>query len=193
MTKKKRTNTKKLKYDFSKGLHFVLVSTVIIVMVILFGFLFSKNSLLEDEVENTRQKLKMAETNSVVQIQDFPSDKEGTFRGVLQKEYYKDSLDKIVILFASAKVPGLTILYYPDQNRIVAGSPQMSADNIVLFDGKHHELAYSFKENGDQTLYYDGNLVATSKFNPLKNSLTGLVTGTSESFVFDGFDEFKID
>ena len=124
-------------------------------------------------------------------VNDFPNAEEGTFAGTTQKEYYKEDLGETIILFSSAKIPTLNIIYHPNENKLTAGSPHMEANNIVLFDGQHHEIAYTFKRNWQQTLYYDGQPVASSNYQT-PSQLTGLVTGTLAPTVSKAFTTIEI-
>jgi hypothetical protein len=150
-------------------------------------FIASIGFLIEDEpIKESMNK----DDPLVLQLPDFPNSKEGTFAGTLQKEYFKQPIDQIVILFASARVPGLALLYYPYEKKLVAGSPQMVAENIIFFDGTHHRVAYAFKEGEDQYLIYDDKIVARSPFNPPDNNqITGMVIGAGELVVSESFTE----
>ena len=124
---------------------------------------------------------------------DFPDTKGGTFTGWAGEQYFSEAPDKVVVLFASAAVSGLTMIYYPYENRIVVGTPQMSIEGIELFKGKKHMVAYSFINGGEQKFYYDGELKASSEFKmPTGNDLTGMVTGAGEAFVYEGFEKAEI-
>lgn len=130
---------------------------------------------------------------STVQMQDFPNDQQGVFVGQLNADYFKEPIDQIVVLFISARIPGLSIMYYPYEKRLVAGTPQMVAENIALFEGSPHEIKYAFQKDGNQQLWYDGDLVAETKFQLYGQSgITGAVTGVSEAFVSEGFENVDI-
>lgn len=129
---------------------------------------------------------------TTVQMQDFPNDQQGIFIGQLNADYFKDPIDQIVVLFVSARIPGLSIMYFPYENRLVAGTPSMNVDNIILFDGTSHEIKYAFQKDGNQQFWYDGNLVAESRFIPAKSSITGAVVGVSDVFVSEGFERVEI-
>jgi hypothetical protein len=128
----------------------------------------------------------------VIQQMDFPTTDAGTFVGVLQKEYFKEPIDKVVILFVSARIPGLSLIYYPSEKRLIGGTPQMSVDQIILFDGLHHEIKYSFEKGGQQQLFYDEQLVANAKFTPPpSDAITGMLIGVSRASVSKGL--FKVE
>ena len=125
---------------------------------------------------------------------DFPSTEEGTFSAWVREQYYKEQLDPMVVFFVSEKISGLSLVYYPEEQKLVAGTPPLVADGIRFFDGQAHHLAYSFKKDGEQRLYYDGKLVGVSSFVPKeKNSLTGLVTGAPENFVSEALYGVEIE
>ncbi|HLC89107.1 MAG TPA: hypothetical protein VJG49_03655 [Candidatus Nanoarchaeia archaeon] len=124
---------------------------------------------------------------------DFPDTKGGTFTGWAGEQYFTDAPDKVVVLFASATVSGLTMLYYHYEDRIVVGTPQMSIEGIELFKGKKHMVAYSFINGGEQKFYYDGELKASSEFRmPAGNDLTGMAVGTSNTIISEGFEKVEI-
>ncbi|HLD00906.1 MAG TPA: hypothetical protein VJC39_04120 [Candidatus Nanoarchaeia archaeon] len=115
---------------------------------------------------------------------DFPTSNSGTFTGMVKENYFRDPIDDVILLFVSEKVPGLTIIYYPQQHLIVTGTPQLSIEGVSLFDGTKHEITYSFQKDGLQRFYYDRELLAQSKFELYQpSSLTGMVIGSSYSYV----------
>ena len=108
---------------------------------------------------------------------DFKSKIEGTLNGWTDEKYYKEPIDKTIVLFSSEKIPGLAVIYYPLEKRLIAGSPPMVIDNVYLFNGYKHHLGYVFKDS-QQGLFYDGQLIAASDFLPrTQNSFTGMTTG----------------
>ena len=126
------------------------------------------------------------------QVGDFPSIEEGTLAGTLKEVYFKEQIDSVVVLFASAKIPGLSLLYYPEKKMLVGGSPALVASEVSLFDGQKHSVMYSFKRDGQQVILYDGQLVASGEFKlPEGNALTGLVTGVPENKVSEGFEKVE--
>lgn len=127
-----------------------------------------------------------------VQLQDFPSSEAGTFTGILRPQYFKEPMDNVIILFASVRVPGLIITYYPEDHKMVGGTPQMVADGITFFDGISHELRYSFQRNGQQLLLVDGKVVASSPFVSYRSTLTGAVIGTPDVFISKAFEKDTI-
>ena len=143
--------------------------------------------------KNVEAENKPPENSQTVQMMDFPNDQQGIFIGILQSEYFKQPVDQIVVLFASSRIPGLTIIYYPYEKRLVAGTPAMNAENIAFFDGTSHELKYAFQKDGNQQLWYDGKLVAESRFIPVRSTLTGAVIGVPEVLVSEGFKDVAIE
>jgi len=130
-------------------------------------------------------------TGKATQTTDFPNSQEGTFSGWTQETYYQESLDETIVFFASATIPNLAIIYYPQEKKLTAGLPQMTAENLVFFDGQQHHLVYTFKQNGQQTLFYDGQEVASSAFQS-SAQITGLVTGTLEPKVSEALINVEI-
>ncbi len=119
---------------------------------------------------------------------DFPNTKGGTLSGWAGSKYYKEPIDDVIILFASANVPGLTLLYYPNENKLVAGTPQLTVEEIKLFQGERHNLVYSFDLGKSQRIYYDGILKAESDFQLYSSELTGMVTGAPTAIVSESFE-----
>lgn len=133
-----------------------------------------------------------AEKTSGQQL-DFPSTVEGTFSAWVQERYFKDSVDPLIVFFSSEKIPGLSFVYYPEEQRLVAGMPPLVVEQVRFFDGQAHHLAYSFQRGGEQRLYYDGQLVGISSFVPKEKSfLTGMVVGTANNVVSEMLYDLKI-
>lgn len=134
--------------------------------------------------------MSLATVNNKREKPDFGSSKEGTFVGNIKENYFKEPIDDVVTLFSSASMPGLSIIYEPESKKLIAGSPQMIAENIALFDGKKHQIAYTFKKEGGQQLYYDGLQVAQSKFEWKSDHLTGMVV-REEAHLSQAIESYK--
>lgn len=137
-----------------------------------------KELLIEEKVEESPK------TN------DFPSSKEGTFVGTITGNAQVSSDE--ILLFHSANIPGLDLKYYPQELRLKGGTPIMSAERIVIFDGKPHQIAYTFKRFSKQRLFFDGIMVAESDFVWYSGYLTGLVIGPDSAFVSELIENFEI-
>lgn len=124
-------------------------------------------------------------------IDDFASEEQGTFGGQLRNNYPAENFDSIVVLLSSQKIPGLTLVYYPYEQKLTSGIPQMTAENIVLFDGQPHRVHYQFTKGGPQYLYYDHKVVASSNYQNLQTVLSGFMTGPPILFVSDLFSEYE--
>ena len=109
---------------------------------------------------------------------DFPSTEAGTLNGWLEVPP-STPLDDTVVLFSSSSIPGLAIVYYPRQKRIISGLPPMVAEGIDLHDGGKHNVIYTFQKNGLQALLIDGKVVSSADYHPYDNSLTGMVVGVT--------------
>ena len=167
---------------------------LILAALIVAGYASAKfvYSLTEENTKTT--DLKVSDKNPLIQVnQDFSSKMEGTLSGWTDEKYYKEPIDETIVLFSSEKIPGLTLIYYHYENKIIGGTPQMTADNIIFFDGNPHTVKYSFKKNGKQQLYYDNNLVAESDFIFHSNYLTGNIIGVNEFEISDSFESVVID
>ena len=131
---------------------------------------------------------------NTIHTQDFPSVEQGTFRGQLQKNYFKEPIDDIVVLFSSAKLPGMSLIYYPQEKRLAGGTPVMVAENVVLFDGVAHDIAYSFKKDGKQFLVYDGQLVGISDYQGyIPSVLNGMVIGTPITTISPSMEKIEVE
>lgn len=124
---------------------------------------------------------------------DFENDQQGIFGGQLNNKYFKEPIDSIVILFSSETVPGLTLVYYPYEKKLVGGLPKMEVEDVVLFDDRPHWVGYQFKKDGKQYLYYDHEVVASSNFQIFGNTLTAFATGAPANYVYPGFEDFGIE
>ena len=133
------------------------------------------------------------EMSKKMQIHDFESEKEGVFSGQLNSNYPKEEVDPVVVLFSSEKIIGLSLIYYHNEQKIVAGTPPLVAENVILFDNKPHWISYQFTEDGKQYFFYDNEMIASSKFKPVEsNSLTGFATGSPQFYVSSLFDTFDM-
>jgi len=80
--------------------------------------------------------------------------------------------------FKSRKIEGLAINYRYSDNRLIAGLPQLTAGKPVYFEGKTHFIAYMYKLNSSQQLYFDQQLLAEGSYSGIQESgLTGMVAG----------------
>lgn len=183
---------KKRKSSQTKEIIIAFLAVTILALSIQFLFLpdFNNISAQQDEDKNFRD----TETGQVIPREeiDFPSTEEGTFSGWLKKSYFKEPVDKEVVLFSSARIPGLTLIYHSEENRLSGGIPAMAAENILFFDKQRHHLVYTFKKGGWQYLYYDGQQVAASEFQPSLSKITGLITGTSSQAISESFEQIEI-
>lgn len=142
---------------------------------------------------NKFNKEEVPQAPTEMQLGDFENDKEGMFNGQLNNNYDKEEVDPVVVLFSSAIVPGLSLIYYHYEQKVVVGTPQMVVENVILFNDRPHWISYTFKEGGKQYFFYDGDVVASSTFEPpQENALTGFVTGVAENYVYEGFKSMEV-
>lgn len=165
-----------------------VIASVITILLIITAISLSQTKIYHEIYQSLDQPIKPLTQKDL----DFPNTKGGTFSGIAGTEFPEPPMKEVIVLFASVTVPGLALIYYPQENRLIAGTPQMIAEGIELFQGKKHELTYSFNKNGKQAIFYDGELKVESDFKLYNNDLTGMITGTSEVLISDGFDEIKI-
>ncbi len=194
--KKKKTSKRKKKGEKFQTKEATIVILAIAVLALSLQILISSTDLTKisaqlDEDKNFRD----TQTDEIISPEkiDFPSTEEGTLSGWMEGVYPKEPIDKEIVLFSSAKIPGLAIVYYHEENKLIAGTPKMNADGITLFDGEKHHLAYTFKRGGPQILFYDGQQVAASEFqHHLPTSITGMVTGPFTPIISKTFSQINI-
>lgn len=162
---------KKEKKDYTKE---KAVFGVILLLVALFAVI--EYSLKENEI--------LEEPTN-----DFTSTEAGTLDGWIQTEGFPT--EGTIILFSSSKIPGLAIVYYPFEKRILAGLPPMIGESVDLIDGKNHHIIYSFEEGGQQALFIDEKVVASGNYQSYQNQMTGMVIGAIEPS--NQFEEVKIE
>lgn len=185
-------NKKKLRKDNSPALKHktILFTIIILLLAILLTVLFKPM----DRITSGTISSELQQQNSITPKGiDFPDTKGGTFAGWAGEQYFQDAPDEVMVLFTSSTVPGLAMIYYPYQERVVVGTPQMIIEKVPLFNGEKHLVAYSFVGGGEQKFYYDGELKASGPFELYQqNEVTGMVTGTSEAFVSELWEKVEI-
>jgi hypothetical protein len=82
----------------------------------------------------------------------------------------RERSEGVVQFFASKKLKGFALRYRLSDKRAMAGLPVLVSGKENSLDGNNHMIAYSFKRDMGQTLYFDGEPVAQGTF-----------TGTLES------------
>lgn len=195
MPKKRSRKQQNRKNWFNKIISGVSLTTILLILgFVTLGVMFFQeqekqltvNAVL-DNPDATKQQL----TPAVI---DFPNKEMGTFSGFAGEKFFKEPIDKVVILFASAKIPGLAIIYYPEEKKIMAGLPQMVIENVELFNGAKHQIAYTFKNDGKQRFYYDGNLKLETDFKILEtNKATGMsVLKKNKVILSEGLEAVEI-
>ncbi|MFH1275533.1 MAG: hypothetical protein ABIH82_00315 [Candidatus Woesearchaeota archaeon] len=160
---------------------------VIIVAVVLISSTFFVIDLFKEEPQTEVVTETVTGT-----INDFPSDQAGTLNGYLQVDPNMP-VENTIVLFSSAKISGLAMVYYPKQKRVVVGMPPMVADNVDLFDGKEHNVIYTFEKEGMQAFFIDKQIVVSGNYKPYSGAgITGMVIGISENIVSGLFDEVVV-
>ncbi len=201
MNKKKQKKRKNCFYK--KDLSLIIV--VLLIVIFFFSVEYSNNINFNNK-NNDYEKIIIAERDQIESTFidsstkepltskeiDFGSQDGGTIIGWAGENYFKEPVDDVVILFASAKIPGLTLIYYPQEEKIVGGMPQIVAKDIQLFNGEKHQVAYSFSSGGKQQIFYDGKKLAESEFLYLSDSITGATAGVRGSSVSWGFYKIKV-
>jgi len=174
----KRSQSRKIPFSLIIIISLLLIASVFLLTIFQIPTEQSKKSELQSPAPVPPNS---PSESTTIQMQDFPSTEQGTFTGQLKPNYYKEKPDQIIILFVSSRLPGLALIYYPYEKKLVGGTPQMIADNIILFDGVSHKLGYSFQQKGQQLLMYDDKVIAQSEFRLNdRNDLTGMFTQVPE-------------
>lgn len=96
-----------------------------------------------------------------------------------------------VLLFDSAYMEGLKLIYDVKGGYLVGGVPQMHSSRINVFDGNPHRIAYVYEKRKDmQMIVVDNNPVAVGRFTGQKatpNALTAAFIGyKSGPYLLDG-------
>lgn len=96
-----------------------------------------------------------------------------------------------VLLFDSAYMEGLKLIYDVNGGYLIGGVPQMYSSKINIFDGGMHKIAYVYeKKRNHQMILVDNNPVAVGRFTGQKatpNALTTAFVGyKSGSYLLDG-------
>ena len=189
---KKRLNPLKKNY---KSIIFLVVLLLAFFSLIAVGYFNIK------EPENQAGAATNAATDNTppitpttsTQMQDFPNTVQGTFTGILNAKYIKEELDPIIVLYVSSRLPGMAMIYYPQEKKLVCGTPQMVINDISLFDGAQHTLTYSFQNPGIQYFSYDNKILSQSDFHlNIPSLLTGNTVGVSEKFINPHFGSVEI-
>jgi len=97
---------------------------------------------------------------------DFESSDEGTIMFWTNLHILRESVGNAdyIILFSSERIKGLKIIYDVMDFRLKGGIPLIGSYKEINFDGNRHHIAYTFRKNGKQALYFDGNIVAEGNF-----------------------------
>src|SRR3989338_1503512 len=86
-------------------LHLLGAIFVLALLLGVVGYLVNRNTTLQNDLAQVQQQQEY-------RFQDFPTTEEGSFSGTVKATVDKQPQDSIIILFASAKIPGMTLLYY---------------------------------------------------------------------------------
>ncbi|MFC1741836.1 hypothetical protein ACFL3V_04845 [Nanoarchaeota archaeon] len=82
---------------------------------------------------------------------------------------FSDARDYI-IFYSATNIPGLRVVYNIKEKHFEAGAPLMSSPEVDIFDQKNHQIVYTFKKDGQQSIFLDGVKAATSDFKPIDSS-----------------------
>lgn len=183
--------------NFNKH-HLIEIVLVLIIIALLLQLVFSPFSFKTNKIsaeKDSQGNLIDVQTKKPLALKelDFPSSDEGSLIAWTKESYFRQPVDKIVVLFVSARLPGLALIYYPEEKRLIGGTPQMAAEGISLFDGQPHQVGYIFKAKDKQQLIYDGRLVANSPFQLYSQSqLTGMFIGAVQPTVSESIYKIEI-
>ena len=189
----KKENCRKKEKTFSSlQFHLRPQLKIVLLLIALCSVLFFVFIFLNSQEQNLVVGINPKEPLTPANI-DFTNTDSGTFTGWSGQQYFQEPIDSVVILFASAKIPSLTLIYYPQEKKIIGGTSQMVAEDIALFEGNFHQITYTFDREGEQRLYYDARLVASSEFQPSFGSqIQGMIAGASEAFISPAWEKVEI-
>jgi len=164
------------KGSFRASLIFLLAACLIIFATAAFV------AEMESEDKITANSIRINNHNTIRvpdSHQPLPSTDEGTIvlwtkPPVEIFDQFSDARDYI-IFFSSTNIPGLRIVYNLQTRTFEAGTPLMSSPEIDIFDGKNHQLVYTYKKGLEQAIFLDGVKVDSSGFRPMEISkVTGM-------------------
>ncbi len=102
---------------------------------------------------------------------DLPNEEEGSIIWWTKPEMsiFKEfkGMKKFLVMYVSKRLNGLVIAYDFDDENLVGGTPLMHTPKINFFDGKPHQIAYTFKKGGLQAIYFDGTKLAETAYREL--------------------------
>jgi hypothetical protein len=168
------------------------VRSAFMFLMVAFLILFAAGSFVanidNDENQVTAHTININEKNTI-QVpnsnQPVPNKDEGTL--VLWTKPPVEIFDQFsddreyLIFFSATNVPGLRIVYNLKESRFEAGTPILKSPVIDIFDGKNHQLVYTFKKGVEQAMFLDGQKVDSSEFKPSEvlTGATGFMVATS--------------
>lgn len=152
-----------------KPLNTSLIILAVFVIMAVIGVNISNNNLKDD---------KLAIYFPV--NQDFLNPDQGTavFEFSFPETEFKvgDEIADILIFLDSKTIPELRILYNQKEKRIYAGNPSLVTGQVTILDGKTHKIEYTFNRNQrQQSISLDGNLLASGEFTGELNAISGYV------------------
>jgi|TARA_B100002003_G_scaffold248199_1_gene281460 hypothetical protein len=109
---------------------------------------------------------------------DFPNTKEGTFEIRLKLDVHQlaKSYQKIphyIVFFESTVHPTMTLRYNVYDSIIEGGLPKMKSGPLKFMDGEYHTVQYTYHQDRGQAIFFDGEKVIQSGFDPISNAITG--------------------
>ena len=119
---------------------------------------------------------------------DFPNTDQGkiTFEFRFPKNAFKvgDKTADTLMFLDSSTIPDLKITYNQLDRRVHAGIPLLTAEDVILLDGKTHKLEYEFnRDQRKQSIFLDDNLLATGEFTGELSAFAGYVIYEQSKFI----------
>src|SRR3989338_6597652 len=130
---KKRDNERRTNLKITKKPLFFYGVFIIVIITVMIGLFFGVKIVVPQGDANSEEKSSLTEIPSASSSTDFPSEEAGTLDGWVSLNPQIVTED-VVVLFSSGKIPGLAIVYYPKEKRVVAGMPPLIAENVELLD-----------------------------------------------------------
>lgn len=150
----------------------ILMLCLCFMALLALGIFTQYSSETNDVTANTVSDSLMFSTEEAILVPgmeaDLPNEKEGTIVWWTKPamSVFKEfkNTKRYLVMFVSDNVPGLMIAYNFKENNLNGGTPVMHTPKVVLFDNQPHQIGYTFKQGGLQSIYFDGTKLAESSF-----------------------------
>ncbi len=154
--------------------YLIIAIIVIIILIILYKYKpLKQETIVILKEQDMYPDLSQSEQGSVI-IDFKATDRDVNIAGIFPTK---------ILLFRSKVVNGLVIYYLYNEQVIEGGVPRLTTPKVNLLDGMLHKIAYTFKKDEKQALYFDGQKVAEGKYLPSSMKITGFAVKGIENEV----------